>query len=70
VGLIWAVPVVAASAATIVVLACARRLEELSLRLTGDVRRLRELRRPLRRLHDALADGEPRVDALWRHWPT
>jgi hypothetical protein len=70
VGLIWAVPVVAASAATLVVLACARRLEGLSLRLAGDVRRLREMRRPLRQLHDALAEGEPRVDVVWRHWRT
>jgi hypothetical protein len=70
VGLIWTVPVVAASAATLVVLARARTLEELSLQLARDIRRLREVRRPVRQLHDTLAEGEPLVDGLWRHWRT
>jgi hypothetical protein len=47
VTLLWAVPVVAAAVATLLVVARARMVEDEAVGLARDVRRLREIRAPL-----------------------
>lgn len=66
--LLWTVPVVAAVVALVVLLTQMRRLEDLSVGLVAEVRRLAELRRPLVALRQELGRSEPAVDRMWRHW--
>lgn len=66
--LLWAVPPLAAVVALAVLLTQMRRLEDLSVGLVTEVRRLGELRRPLAALRQELGHSEPAVDRVWRHW--
>ncbi len=71
VTLVWAVPVVAAAVATIVVAAAARPVGDEMAGLVEDVRALRRLRDPLARVRTATADTEALAAAYRRrHAPT
>ena len=66
VTLVWAVPVVAAAVATILVAAAARPVGDELTGLVEDVRTLRGLREPLARLRAATADSEALATAYRR----
>jgi hypothetical protein len=71
VTLVWAVPVVAAAVATILVAAAARPLGDEMTGLVEDVRALGRLREPLARVRAATADSEALSAAYRRrHAPT
>lgn len=55
-SLLWSVPVVAAALATVVVALAARPLSDEAAGVAADVRRLRELRRPLGAVRSVLAE--------------
>jgi hypothetical protein len=57
VALVWAVPVVAAAVAAMVVAAAARPVGDELIALVDDVRRLRELREPLARVRATTEDS-------------
>jgi hypothetical protein len=66
VGIVWAVPVVAAAVGGAIVAACARPFEDASTALAAEVARLRELRRPLASLRASAAETDARVEAFRR----
>lgn len=66
--LLWTAPLVAAVVALVVLLTQMRRLEDLSVGLATEVRRLGELREPLVALRQELDRSESPVDTVWRHW--
>jgi len=66
VTLVWAVPVVAAAVATILVAAAARPVGDEMTGLVEDVRALRRLREPLARARAATADSEALAAAYRR----
>lgn len=59
--LLWAVPVVAAAVATLLVVAHARPLEDEAVALVGAVRRLREVRAPLRAVRTTVDETDAAV---------
>jgi len=69
VNLLWTVPVVAAALATGVVAARARALEDATVDLAIEIRRLRELRSHLAGVRAALADTRERASELSRRHP-
>ncbi|HZA75611.1 MAG TPA: hypothetical protein VE623_04390 [Acidimicrobiales bacterium] len=69
-SLLWTVPVVAAAVATGLVAARARALEDATVDLAHEVRRLRELRPRLAAVRSALCETENRTaDFRRRHAP-
>lgn len=66
-SLLWAVPVVAAAIATVLVVARARALEDAAVAVAAEVARLRELRRPLAAVREAAAETDEVVQAFRRH---
>jgi hypothetical protein len=68
IALVWSVPLVAAVAALVLVLAWSRKLEDLSLELARELQSLRALRRPLVELRDELDHSGPLVDEVQAHW--
>jgi cytochrome c-type biogenesis protein CcmH/NrfF len=66
VNLLWTVPVVAAALATALVAARARALEDATVDLAVEIRRLRELRPRLARVRVALRDTRERAAELRR----
>jgi len=66
VNLLWTVPVVAAALATTLVAARARALEDATVDLAVEIRRLRELRPGLARVGVALRDTRERAAELRR----
>ncbi len=67
--LLWAVPVVAAAAATLLVVARARTLEDEVVGLVHDVRRLRDLREPLGAVRATAGETAELVAAFRRQHP-
>lgn len=68
--LLWAVPVVAAAVATLLVVAHARPLEDEAVALVGAVRRLREVRAPLGAVRATVGETDAAVAAFRdRHAP-
>lgn len=67
-ALVWTVPVVAAVAALVLVLAWSRRLEELTTDLVREVSALPEVRSRFVRLRHELDRSEPLVHRTTRHW--
>ena len=63
-SLLWAVPVVAAAAATLLVAARARTIEDAARGLAAEVAALRALRPPLAGVRRATADTDARVAAF------
>jgi hypothetical protein len=57
-SLLWALPVVAAAAATVLVVAWARPLEDAAVALAREVRRLRHVEGPLGSVRAALAETD------------
>ena len=68
-NLLWTVPVVAAAVATGLVAARARALEDASVDLAIEIRRLRELRPGLAGVRAALRDTRERAAELSRRHP-
>lgn len=66
--LLWAVPVVAAVVAVVLVLRRARELEDAAVDLTVAVHRTGELRRPLAAIRSEMDRSAPLVDRVWAHW--
>jgi hypothetical protein len=64
VTLVWAVPVVAAALATLVVVARARGVEDECVALAREVAALAELRRPLAAVRDATVETDEAVAAF------
>jgi hypothetical protein len=64
VSLLWAVPVVAAATATLVVLARARAVDEAARDLASEVAALSDLREPLAGVRRSTAETEARVAAF------
>jgi hypothetical protein len=69
VTLVWAVPVVAASVATVLVAAANRPVGDELTALIDDVRRLRQLREPLARVRAATDDSEALAATYRRRHP-
>jgi hypothetical protein len=69
VSLLWTAPVVAAALAAGLVAARARALEDATVDLAGEIRRLRELRPRLAGVHAALRDTRERAAELSRRHP-
>jgi hypothetical protein len=69
VNLLWTVPVVAAAIGTGLVAARARALEDASVDLAIEIRRLRELRPGLTGVRAALRDTRERAAELSRRHP-
>jgi hypothetical protein len=69
VSLLWTVPVVAAALATGLVAARARALEDATVDLAIEIRRLRELRPRLAGVRAALRDTRERASELSRRHP-
>jgi hypothetical protein len=69
VNLLWTVPVVAAALATGLVAARARALEDATVDLAIEIRRLRELRSHLAGVRAALGDTRERASELSRRHP-
>lgn len=65
-SLLWAVPVVAAAIATVIVVARARALEDAAVAVATEVARLRELHRPLAAVREATAETDDVVQAFRR----
>jgi hypothetical protein len=57
-SLLWALPVVAAAAAMVLVVAWARPLEDAAVALAREVRRLRQVARPLGTVRAAMAETD------------
>lgn len=68
-NLLWTVPVVAAALATGLVAARARALEDATVDLAIEIRRLRELRSHLAGVRAALRDTRERASELSRRHP-
>jgi hypothetical protein len=66
VNLVWAVPVVAAAMATVLVVAWARRLEDEATALVTAVRRLREVAPGLAAVRDAVAETDEMASGFRR----
>jgi hypothetical protein len=64
VSLVWAIPVVAAAAATVLVVAWSRAIENEATGLVAEVQRLREVAGPLGRLRDALRETDEVASSL------
>jgi hypothetical protein len=58
VSLLWALPVVAAAVATLLVVAWARPLEDAAVALAREVRRLRQVRHPLGSVRAAMVETD------------
>jgi hypothetical protein len=58
VSLLWAVPVVAAAAATVLVVAWTRPLEDAAVVLAREVRRFRQVERPLGSVRAAMVETD------------
>jgi hypothetical protein len=69
VTLVWAVPVVAAALATLVLLARARAVEDECVALAREVAALAEVRRPLAAVRDATAETDELVAAFRERHP-
>jgi hypothetical protein len=69
VNLLWTVPVVAAAVATGLVAARARALEDTTVDLTIEIRRLRELQPPLAGVRTGLQETRERAAELTRRHP-
>jgi len=69
VNLLWTVPVVAAALATGLVAARARALEDATVDLATEIRRLRELQPRLVDVRAGLLETRERAAELWRRHP-
>lgn len=67
-ALLWAVPATASVVALVLVLAWSRRLEDLTVELTHEVRALPRLREPLVTLRHELDQSAPLVERVHDHW--
>ncbi len=65
-SLLWAVPVVAAAAVTVLMVAWARPLEDAAVALVREVGRLRQVQRPLGSVRAAMTETDE-VAAGFRH---
>jgi hypothetical protein len=70
VTLVWAVPVVAAAVATVLVAAATRPVGDELTALIDDVRHLRQLREPLARVRAATDDSAALAATYRRRHPT
>jgi hypothetical protein len=69
VSLLWAVPVVAAAVATLLVAARARSIEDEAQALARSVAQLGDVRRPLAALRDVADETDELVEEFRRHHP-
>jgi hypothetical protein len=64
VSLVWAIPVVAAAVATVLVVSWSRAIEHEATGLVAELRRLREVAGPLGRLREALRETDEVATSL------
>lgn len=68
-SLLWAVPVAAAAAGVVVVVATARAFEDEAVALRREVQRLGELREPLAAVRATMAESDELAEGFRRRHP-